>query len=669
MPAREDAVSAIKCLKNCQTRQCVAYCAYFILNTKYNSFRPFFFFLLNCFELILISPHGTVVIREVNRRHYNNKRKSDGVTETNGVSYKVEGDSRSAMTEADEAAQDVILRCLRDKWGDRLHIVGEEEEEEQREKDGSSEKKKDVFSLYGIDAPTNRPLSTNILPPSDLEKDVDNVQDIDTDIPFSELTVFVDPLDGTREFVEGRMGNVQCLIGVVRLGKPVMGVIGLPFGFSGDHNNNENNNVDDDNDNGKDDEGRNNDDNSDRNLNDGVEIAYGALLPEGGVMSGRTILQLSPSSSSESEEQSLLETVRSSPIRHGSPLLRQPSLNAFTGDSKRAIREHALSYLQQWNEEEGGISGDAEINNHESNDSISELQRVVTGGAGNKFLRVASGRNDCIAVFTPGTCSWDTAAPTAVLLASLRGGKNNKGDEPGFVTDLFGGSIAYENPPGEQGGGKGRVSNDMGVICSRGALAVRYHERLIKKLKSDDLALDSLLGYYWDSDTAIGLSTESKDTANILPPGDDKENRVAFCGVHMSFLDMFVKNNDDGNAVDEKTPEENERPLQAIDIFRDESGFPYTVSQLHTKVVSDIGSEILFHSVTNSELFRLVKYRVPQEEIRKEGVNSLESSDVKCFVKLVWEPESVEGFMPPSTLIYSRNFSEYGTVKVTFSMN
>ena len=39
----------------------------------------------------------------------------------------------------------------------------------------------------------------------------------------------MDPLDGTREFVEGRLQNVACLIGIARNNRPITGVIGLPF--------------------------------------------------------------------------------------------------------------------------------------------------------------------------------------------------------------------------------------------------------------------------------------------------------------------------------------------------------------------------------------------------------------------------------------------------------
>ena len=41
--------------------------------------------------------------------------------------------------------------------------------------------------------------------------------------------MFVDPLDGTREFVEGRLGAVQTLIGVSVRGCAVAGAIGVPF--------------------------------------------------------------------------------------------------------------------------------------------------------------------------------------------------------------------------------------------------------------------------------------------------------------------------------------------------------------------------------------------------------------------------------------------------------
>jgi len=45
----------------------------------------------------------------------------------------------------------------------------------------------------------------------------------------SDISVFIDPLDGTREFVERRLEAVTSLVGVYYRGQAVAGIIGLPF--------------------------------------------------------------------------------------------------------------------------------------------------------------------------------------------------------------------------------------------------------------------------------------------------------------------------------------------------------------------------------------------------------------------------------------------------------
>ena len=47
--------------------------------------------------------------------------------------------------------------------------------------------------------------------------------------PRRQVAVFVDPLDGTREFVEGRFQAVSSVVGISVRGRAVAGVIGLPF--------------------------------------------------------------------------------------------------------------------------------------------------------------------------------------------------------------------------------------------------------------------------------------------------------------------------------------------------------------------------------------------------------------------------------------------------------
>ena len=88
-----------------------------------------------------------------------------------------------------------------------LRIVGEE--------DGDSGAAPDEQSQR------SSPLRTDLLDAGDA--------DSDAWLPLSELTVFIDPVDGTREFVEGRLGAVQTLVGVARRGRAVAGAVGLPF--------------------------------------------------------------------------------------------------------------------------------------------------------------------------------------------------------------------------------------------------------------------------------------------------------------------------------------------------------------------------------------------------------------------------------------------------------
>ena len=105
----------------------------------------------------------------------------------------------------DTAAHEVIWKGLRAVFGPRLNIVGEEDVIEE-ENDWEINDEPEVDALNGYDMPT------------DLQK-----------LVFSDVVVFIDPVDGTREFVEGRLGACQNLIGISYRGRAVAGVVGLPF--------------------------------------------------------------------------------------------------------------------------------------------------------------------------------------------------------------------------------------------------------------------------------------------------------------------------------------------------------------------------------------------------------------------------------------------------------
>ena len=142
---------------------------------------------------------GCEVIREFQRRN-NDKTIKGTLKEGNEI--------RSVVTQADIDAQNKIIKGLRNTWGDNdiLRIIGEEEQDD----DGNKQQPQDELSL--------------------LRKDLLNNKDIeDEQLNLKDITIFIDPLDGTREFVEGRLENVACLIGISKNNRAIAGVIGLPF--------------------------------------------------------------------------------------------------------------------------------------------------------------------------------------------------------------------------------------------------------------------------------------------------------------------------------------------------------------------------------------------------------------------------------------------------------
>ena len=149
---------------------------------------------------------GCQVIRSFHEAH----------KESKGGKLKIGGDSRSVVTQCDIDAQAKIIGALRETWGNELVIIGEEDEAEA------------PLDEQNLDSNSSCLLRKDILFD---DKEIPSVTTIDTDeeIPLNELALFVDPVDGTREFVEGRLHNVACLIGIARNSRPIAGIIGVPF--------------------------------------------------------------------------------------------------------------------------------------------------------------------------------------------------------------------------------------------------------------------------------------------------------------------------------------------------------------------------------------------------------------------------------------------------------
>lgn len=125
------------------------------------------------------------------------------------VSYKDAADTRSALTEADAAAQAAIVPFLRSHFP-HIAVIGEEDEP----------------GATPFGQPSGHPVvhqsDSDPLPPPPAHALLGCA-------PAADVAVIVDPLDGTFEFVRGNLSAVQTLAGVVVRGRPLAGIVSLPF--------------------------------------------------------------------------------------------------------------------------------------------------------------------------------------------------------------------------------------------------------------------------------------------------------------------------------------------------------------------------------------------------------------------------------------------------------
>jgi len=175
---------------------------------------------------------------EIRRVHASLSTEGGAIADS-AVDYKVAGDSRSALTAADLAAQCAVVEGLERAWPG-LRIVGEEDLACSLDSDAAmggvcasdlawsiaaaepAGLRRDLLSaLLEESAPEAAPVDTcqtaarSLLEECELQGGKGGTSSRSE--PLSDVTVFVDPLDGTREFVEGRVWNVQTLIGARRV--------------------------------------------------------------------------------------------------------------------------------------------------------------------------------------------------------------------------------------------------------------------------------------------------------------------------------------------------------------------------------------------------------------------------------------------------------------------
>lgn len=492
---------------------------------------------------------GCQVIKHVNEKrcsgHQAVQANTDEEKENMNVVYKVADDPRSALTEADLASQRVILHCLRHEWGNELNIIGEEDDSDSPSSEEKANPLSDeqVFTKYDVPTPNESPIKYDLC------------SDEEIMFSLSDLTLYIDPMDGTREFVEQRLHNVQCLIGIAWKGQPVGGVIGLPFLFNETSNG------------------------TDVHIVTALHWGKSSFVKTVQVTKGK-----SPAKSDHDAESAItsIEDLWLSLGNCASPEAKQKAnecngniLSVFSGDSNRIHKKHALEYLETL------LSG-SDTSEETSATTNTILDVCIAGGCGNKILRTAAsafGGNcgNALSVIPPGTCSWDTAAPSAVLLAAMA----TFGIEA-KVTDMFGGELIYSSEGH-------KVTNDLGAFVSIGTMATKYHEKLCEYFRGNDMILNSLLKRYW--------SFHSNDS-----------------------------NQDNGDAPLMAAHKE----AQAIDFVRGMEGYVLSCAEIKTMLVSEQITPL------SSRDTNLIGYSIPEKGANRGSEENGERVD-KCVMHLFWE--------------------------------
>ena len=408
---------------------------------------------------------GCEVIRNVRHRSLHSTDVLDSIM------YKIADDPRSALTEADGASQKVIIECLNCCWAKeieagRIKIVGEEEDDHSTDLEGDksfdtvySEDINSHFDNYNCPRTDREPIIRDMFQLSGTVKST-HFERGDDDSGCDEIIIFIDPMDGTREFVEGRIQNVQCLIGITLNGMPVAGAMGMPMVHDTQ-----------------------------------IEIAYGLIALEKN--ESESVIPV-PLLSGVKLFDALNPLVKDAPNNSASGDGDgndddNSTLVVFSGDSMKpslnlamdCLENRVLGGSEEWIDQEGEID---EVILHPP------IRKTIVGGCGHKILSVQRHAQSlvqrqmegcdgslpthptvgAISLAPPGSSSWDTAAPTAVLLAA---------DPKARVTDLFGRPLIYDGD---------NLSNKCGVVASSGSVASIIHKRLCMGLCKDD-ALYELL--------------------------------------------------------------------------------------------------------------------------------------------------------------------------------
>ena len=152
----------------------------------------------------------------------------------------------SVVTNADFAAQGIIVRALRETPGN-FRIIGEESQEEMerhmhQESEGEVSQRKRLFKLAQLEiynrfqqiemkVPPLSPQNQDFPDDAHLPAMEENANKLEYVVDATRVSVYVDPLDGTKSYAKGVYDCVTILVAIILDNVPYFGVITKPFGY------------------------------------------------------------------------------------------------------------------------------------------------------------------------------------------------------------------------------------------------------------------------------------------------------------------------------------------------------------------------------------------------------------------------------------------------------
>ncbi len=262
------------------------------------------------------------------------------------------------------------------------------------------------------------------------------------ELPSEDLCVFIDPLDGTREFVDSRLDAVQNLIGISYRGRPVAGVVGLPF--------------------------------PDRNVSEQccsyfTELNFQQPGPERTISKSLrdnpNAARLSSCSATSLGENEIGNSSQTPTSSHSYPWVlfgvvesssKVAGLLPRIEDSGTSTTDAVILSVSSSKDDNSGPGGavrgvlatavkEAQASRPEAERKLSgePVELFKAGASGNKLFKLLTGQAD-VSLLNLKTCRWDTAAPCALLetqgckLTNLFGNEIlHKGISPEGSTDAF----------------------------------------------------------------------------------------------------------------------------------------------------------------------------------------------------------------------------------------